>query len=72
MKIFVDENIPTMTVDALRLMGHDVMDIRGTEKEGLNDGGVWEIAQQNERLLISAKGKLPSFFFKILDFFIPV
>ena len=29
MKIFVDENIPLMTVRALREMGHDVLDIQG-------------------------------------------
>jgi hypothetical protein len=33
MKIFVDENIPLMTVRALREMGHDVRDIRGTADE---------------------------------------
>jgi predicted nuclease of predicted toxin-antitoxin system len=53
MKIFVDENIPAMTVDFLRSMGHDVMDIRGTEKEGLNDYGIWEIVQKEKRLLIT-------------------
>jgi predicted nuclease of predicted toxin-antitoxin system len=30
MKILVDENIPRMTVDRLRGVGHDVIDIRGT------------------------------------------
>jgi hypothetical protein len=28
MKILVDENIPNITVDELRAMGHDVLDIR--------------------------------------------
>jgi hypothetical protein len=36
-KIFVDENIPLMTVQALREMGHDVLDIRGTADEGMID-----------------------------------
>ena len=31
MKVFVDENIPLMTVATLRTMGHDVHDIRGTD-----------------------------------------
>ena len=31
MKIFVDENIPAMTVRQLRKDGHNVTDIRGTE-----------------------------------------
>ncbi len=30
MKVTVDEHIPLMTVRALRMMGHDVRDIRGT------------------------------------------
>ena len=34
MKIFVDEHIPLMTVRALRLINHDVRDIRGTQDEG--------------------------------------
>lgn len=53
MKIFVDENIPVMTVEALRSMGNDVMDIRGTEKEGLSDISIWEIVQKEKRLLIT-------------------
>src|SRR3972149_8949243 len=40
MKIFVDENIPAMTVLELRNAGHDVADIRGTENEGMNDESV--------------------------------
>lgn len=31
MRIFADENIPLMTVRALREMGHDVRDLHGTE-----------------------------------------
>jgi hypothetical protein len=30
MRILVDENIPRLTVDRLRELGHDVQDIRGT------------------------------------------
>ena len=30
MKIFADENIPSRTVEELRGLGHDVLDIRGT------------------------------------------
>ena len=30
MDILVDENIPLISVDQLRRMGHDVLDIRGT------------------------------------------
>ena len=53
MKIFVDEHIPLMTVQALRLMGHDVHDIRGTPEQGMQDDALWEVTQREERLLIT-------------------
>jgi len=57
MRIFVDENIPAMTVEALREAGHDVIDIRGTLDEGMADDALWERIQQAQRLLITtAKG----------------
>ena len=34
MKIFVDENIPLITVKQLRSKGFDVTDIRGTPDQG--------------------------------------
>jgi predicted nuclease of predicted toxin-antitoxin system len=53
MKIFVDENIPAMTVSELRALGHDVMDIRGTKYEGITDEHIWEMVQKDKRLLIT-------------------
>ncbi len=53
MKIFVDENIPWMTVQALRDIGHEVLDIRGTAHEGITDDVLWEMVQREERLLIT-------------------
>jgi predicted nuclease of predicted toxin-antitoxin system len=53
MKIFVDEHIPLMTVQALRLLDHDVRDIRGTPEQGMQDDALWEMAQREERLLIT-------------------
>ena len=53
MKIFVDENIPAMTVRELRNAGHDVADIRGTENEGMSDEEVWKKVQEEQRLLIT-------------------
>jgi hypothetical protein len=42
MKILVDEHIPLMTVGALRLLGHDVRDIRDTPEEGrMTPCGKW-------------------------------
>ncbi|CAN5588199.1 hypothetical protein BH10ACI1_BH10ACI1_08910 [soil metagenome] len=37
MKICVDENIPLVTVTELKNLGHDVLDIRGTNEQGLPD-----------------------------------
>lgn len=53
MKIFVDENIPLMTVRELVRLGHEVSDIRGTEKEGSSDHTVWDWVQRESRLLIT-------------------
>jgi predicted nuclease of predicted toxin-antitoxin system len=53
MNIFVDENIPLMTVRALRERGHDVIDIRGTADEGMGDDTLWERIQREGRLLIT-------------------
>ena len=53
MKIFVDENIPFITVKELRSKGFDVKDIRGTPSEGIPDEELWEIVQKEERLLIT-------------------
>jgi predicted nuclease of predicted toxin-antitoxin system len=53
MRILVDENIPRMTVDRLRELGHDVKDIRGTADQGLDDPGLWSVATTDRRLLIT-------------------
>lgn len=53
MNIFVDENIPLMTVRALRELGHEVLDIRGTAEEGMDDDILWERIQEEGRLLIT-------------------
>lgn len=53
MKIFVDENIPVMTVKELHSLGHDVKDIRGTESEGMADEDIWKLLRKDKRLLIT-------------------
>ncbi len=35
MKIVVDENIPNVSVQELRSLSHDVLDIRGTPQQGM-------------------------------------
>jgi predicted nuclease of predicted toxin-antitoxin system len=53
MKILVDENIPSITVHELRSLGHDVLDVRGTPQQGIEDAELWRLAQFQERLLIT-------------------
>ncbi len=53
MKVFVDENIPQISVDNLIKAGFDVSDIRGTQNEGADDDFIWNKAQREERLLIT-------------------
>ena len=53
MRIFVDENIPRMTANQLRDFGHDVIDIRRTNQEGISDDEIWQIVQREKRLLIT-------------------
>ena len=53
MKIFGDENIPSVTVRELRSKGFDVRDIRGTLEQGITDEELWRKAQKEKRLLIT-------------------
>ena len=53
MRILVDENIPRMTVDRLRELGHDVKDFRATTDWGLPDSDLWRRAMAEGRLLVT-------------------
>ncbi len=53
MKICVDENIPLVSVIELKDLGHNVLDIRGTDEQGLTDALLWEKVQREQRLLIT-------------------
>jgi predicted nuclease of predicted toxin-antitoxin system len=53
MRICVDENIPLMTIHALRSQNNDVLDVRGTEREGLSDIDLWKLAQAEQRLFVT-------------------
>lgn len=53
MKMLVDENIPNITVHELGAMGHDVLDIRGTERQGMFDDEPWPLAQAEQRTLVT-------------------
>lgn len=53
MKVFVDENIPLLTVKELVQQGYDVIDIRGTDDQGITDEVLWQKAQHLGCLLIT-------------------
>jgi predicted nuclease of predicted toxin-antitoxin system len=53
MRILVDENIPAITVRELRKTGHEVLDIRGSERQGSDDDELWALAQAEGRLLVT-------------------
>jgi predicted nuclease of predicted toxin-antitoxin system len=53
MRILVDENIPNITVDELRALGHEVLDIRGTPRQGMFDDELWPFAQSEQRMLVT-------------------
>jgi predicted nuclease of predicted toxin-antitoxin system len=53
MKVAVDENIPLVTVNELRHLGHDVLDVRGTPLLGIPDPDLWALSQAQGRLLIT-------------------
>lgn len=54
MKIVIDENIPVRTGQSLGAMGHDMLDVRGTVIQGMQDSTLWNIAQAAGRLVITA------------------
>jgi predicted nuclease of predicted toxin-antitoxin system len=53
MKILVDENIPNITVATLRTAGHDVLDIRGTPRQGISDEELWNLAQTEGHMFVT-------------------
>ena len=53
MRILADENIPNITLHELRAKGHDVLDIRGTERQGIFDDELWLLAQAERRMLVT-------------------
>ena len=45
MKFLVDENIPKASSLLLREFKHEVIDVRGTDEEGLSDSDIFQLAQ---------------------------
>jgi predicted nuclease of predicted toxin-antitoxin system len=65
-KIFVDENIPLISVLELKRKGFEIIDVRGTGLEGISDEEVWNIAQQKQCLLITTDKSFSKKRFKII------
>lgn len=53
MTFFVDENIPASSIALINESGHAVVDIRGTEKEGITDSEIFALAQHNKAIFIT-------------------
>jgi predicted nuclease of predicted toxin-antitoxin system len=53
MKFFLDENFPRKATEALRNLGHTVIDIRGTGAEGIDDQVIFEIAQKEKAVFLT-------------------
>lgn len=53
MKFFVDENVPKIVSEYLISLNHDVIDIRGTNKEGIDDFSIFQLSQDNKAIFVS-------------------
>ena len=53
MKILLDENFPKSAEKVLIELGHQVIDIRGTELQGVDDFRLFELAQENKAVLLT-------------------
>ena len=53
MTFLLDENFPKSAVSMLNELGHEVLDVRGTSREGMNDTDLFEFAQANEAIFLT-------------------
>lgn len=53
MKFLLDENFPKSAEKLLHDYGHEVVDIRGTIQQGINDFQLFDYAQQIEAILLT-------------------
>ena len=62
MKIFVDENIPFITVKELHSKGFEVIDIRGTQEEAAGQPSISCDMMSRNRMCLYLQGKKRPFF----------
>ena len=53
MIFLLDENFPKSAKNLLAELGHQVIDIRGTELQGTDDFRLFEIAQEQQAILLT-------------------
>ena len=53
MKFLLDENFPKSAEKLLIELGYEVIDIRGTEFQGIDDSRLFDLAQENESILLT-------------------
>lgn len=53
MNFLLDENFPKTAESLLLNLGHQVVDVRGTQLQGVEDFRLFELAQQNEAVLLT-------------------
>lgn len=53
MNFFLDENFPKKANTVLTYHGHIVFDIRGTDKEGMTDNTLFDLAKEKEAVFLT-------------------
>lgn len=53
MTFFFDENFPKPAGKYLESLGHQIVDIRSTDKEGLDDRTIFELSQKHKAIFLT-------------------
>jgi predicted nuclease of predicted toxin-antitoxin system len=53
MKFLLDENFPKTAENLLAEFDHQIIDIRGTEQQGMEDENLFELAQREQAVLLT-------------------
>jgi predicted nuclease of predicted toxin-antitoxin system len=53
MRFYLDENFPKTAARLLAERGHETLDIRGTEEEGLHDSDLFLLAQKSQAVFLT-------------------
>jgi predicted nuclease of predicted toxin-antitoxin system len=53
MKFFLDENFPKKAIELLEKRNFEIIDIRGTKKEGLDDNKIFDLAKKSKSVFLT-------------------